>query len=854
MRKILQGLPFLFLLTLLLTSCSGEGKNTNAISSVTYDAEKERIEITATLDKETKNEYRHENIYLMEFLPHEAGADVSTLVPVSQAKADRKMEFSLPMREDSQTSLYSGFALAVFNRTSGYEKITEVKYIENPESLAASTEEYPSYPSIKGLYIGTLSEAASLGVRHTVVRVSVDELISNGKSKNDVTHTFNGDTYFFKKDIVSELDYKIKNLTEMGVEVLLEFTLDVPPKELDGSFSQLAASPNLSGKATSEENDSTPDTETHYAMTVDNGIGYRYLASMFEFMAARYTKPDKEFGFCGAFIIGHGVNNHESLNSDVPRTLEASADSYARLLRVAKTALISSYSNGKVFISLDGVWSYSESTATESGESTGALPTAERLNFGAEEYLSALAKSIRKAGDFDFGVAIIPSVADGKNDVWNYSASDYPDGERHLTIKNLSLITELLASPELLFSEEERELIIYDYTIPHVESDGNKEERRSAASYAYAYYMAQASGASAFIYNGQWDGMSADSVGGLMSVSASERAHTREIFEVFADIDTRDAGVSDTYRSLLSGTDFEEIYKEYKKDTEYRTVVSGKATTGKPKDIEDYTKTLLFDFSDGKKGDFYPYSGALFVEIEASEAYSGKNCLYSELYPLYLSDKAGVATKITPENFVGGKKLALSLNAEIPSGNVADLVLTLSQKTGDEAVFYSSTATIQEGNPQTVYFDISEADFDKDMGEVTMAILLVADSLPYPITDEEGYSTGFSLEISEASVLVSEASYVWLVILISLLLLLAIGAFIYFFILGRNNQNAQKRNSRPHPTSRQGNMRGPRGAMQGRGASGGRPHQGGKRRNAPRATPSPSQRQNGNPPRFTPRG
>ncbi len=838
MRKILYILPILSLLILILVSCSGGAQNANAISTVSYNPETERIEIKATLDKETAKEYRHENIYLMEFLPHEMEADVSTLVPVSQAKADRKMEFSLPYRTDSQTSLYSGFALAVFNRTSGYERITEIKHIENPESLAKSTEKYPEYPSIKGLYIGTLAEVEPLGVRHTVIRVSIDGLISDGKSKNDISYSFNGDNYFFKKDEVTALDYKIKNLTEMGVEVFLEFTLDTPPKELDSTTSKIAASPNLGRRDDSPEGEDK--TETHYAMSVDNAAGYRYLASAFEFIAARYTRTDKEFGFCGAFIIGHGVNNHQTLNADTARTLTSSAETYARLLRLAKTALISNYSNGKVFISLDGVWSYSADKSAD-GESTGALPSAERLNFGAEEYISAVADAIKKDGNFDYGIAVIPHAAYQKNDVWNYNASDYPDGEKHLTIKNLSLITELLSSPELLFSEEERELIIYDYTIPHLESEGADGERRSASSYAYAYYMALDAGVSAFIYNGQWDGMSEGRDGGLISVTSSERAHTRKIYEVFADIDRYEAGVPDTYKSLLSGTDFEETYKENKKETEYRDVVSGKSTASKPKDIDDYTITTLFDFSDGKKGNFYPYSGALFIEIGESDAFAGKSCLFAELYPLHLADKAGVAAKISPESFAGGKKLALSLKSEIPSGNVADIILTLSQKMGEESVFYSSSATIQAGNPQTVYFDISELDMDDENGDVTMAILLVADSLPYPLTDEEGYTSGFSLEISEASVLVSEASYVWLIILISLILLSAIGVFIYFFVLGRNNR------------SRHGNMRG-RGVTQGRGTHGGRPPQSSNRPNVPRANNGPAQRPTGNPPHFTPRG
>lgn len=858
--KVFFALSLAMLLFASLFSCVGDDERVNAVTSVKYSEKADKLKISATLDRETAKAYKRETIYLMEIPAHNSIDDIVTLIPAAQAKAGKKMSFEIPLKNGAKTCLYSGFALAIFDKTEGYVALGDVRYVENPEALASNEEEYPVFSSAKGLYISSLSDAAELGVRHTVIRIPVEDYISIGDVDGEIACSFDGNTFYINKNKIAELDYKVKNLTDAGIEVFFEFTLDTSPDALPNKLSFLplkqkktemggiaGAVGSGNNASFNEQGSSLSAPNVHYAISMKSGESYQHLAAFFEFFAERYTREDGKYGFAAAYIIGQGVNSLGTTNSDDARTLADTTDSYARLLRLAATALRSKYANGRVYTSLNNVWNCSDSEGIsvaqkdtgistqaetlgeEAGESISAhvqggdnLPKPLRTEFGGSEYLTALVKNIAKAGSFDFGVALIPNASDiNSSSVWMDEKAVNAQTTVNLTVKNLSVLSEFLSRESMLLDGKERDIILYNYQISASTPDA------MAASYAYAYYKATEAGADAIIYNGQWDNATGNGSTGLWQMdSAGEPFEPRAIYTVFKNIDVKGMGETEQAKARI-GAEWSALYSKYSKKVQTALVSTGSAVnTPDTKALAKLSDKILYDFSEGYNYGFYPSDSAIYVEV-ADDASGGK-VLRAALSPRYKGEKVGIRSgDIDYETLSSAKIITVALCAKIPDSNTSRITLALSQSNDKGSSFFSSVATVQASNWQTVYFNLDSIKLDKDFGPVKMNLWLEADGIPIRLDGNEPLgnggeaaeiSTGYELDIKSISV-ASKKKGISVIAIILVIIILVVLGFVAYKFFGGNRPNKQRagRGGYPRPQNR------PVGAPPRMAGAGGRP-------------------------------
>ncbi len=805
-EKIFLFVAFLALIltiSFLLSSCSGSGERISEIKSIKYDKEEGGIIVSASLDSSDVREFRGETVYLIEIPANSDVSEITTLIPVSQARSGAEMTFSLPLKEGARTMLYSSFVLAVFDRERGYIPLCDAKCIENPSSLALNTAPYPTYSSIKGLSIVSSSEAVAMGTKHTVIRIEIEDHLLAEASDAAISYIFDGSPYYYNAERIAELDYKIKTLSGAGIEVFLEFSLGASFESLPLALSPLSSKQTPMGDG--EENCN------NYAISVDSGGGYRYMAAFFEMLAERYTRPDGKYGFAAAYIIGNGANSA----LDDARTLSERASSYGKLLRIASGALRSKYAHGKVFVSLDNKWALqNEADIPAQNTENPAAPVAQRTAFGGAEFLTALRKGLDSIGFYDYGVALIPNSPEDDSDITNDSlARDAKDTE-FITFKNLSVAREHIGP--------ETELILYRCEI------SSEDETAMARSYAYAYMMAEKNGASAFIYNGQWDRATGNGDSGLWKTDSAGIAYEkREICHIYADIDKVGATVS--------------YYPEELKGSASFYLTSGGGSTFAPeknKALKKAEKVSLFDFSDGKSHDFFPSDSAKYIEIST---FVGANALKSALQPKYDGENVGVRSSPFPYEKLG-KALAVSavVSADPGEGNTALVTLALAQNGKEKSIFHTSSVSIQASNRQTVYFDISDSKLDPNLGDITLYLWVrnegarssLYDGTEVPVEKEQL----LYIESMTAHIKKGNGATIAIIIIIALLSLLALAYFVFFSRKGntkppqsprmpmggrgpmtRGVQNGRRpmppSMQRPHRSSPRGQMP-PRGQMQ----------------------------------------
>ncbi len=766
-----------FILSALMSSCSQrEEKEGSRILSASYNTESRLIEISSVLSSADIREFRGETIYLIEIPANSSAADIKTLIPVSQAKAGAEMTFSIPLIDGARTRLYSSFVLAAFDNANGYIALSDAAYIDNVDALAKNKSNYPSYSSIKGLSIASSSDALSLGVKHTVLRLPIEDYIIYEGTKGAQTYIFDGNSHYYDGAKIAELDYKVKNLSGSGIEIYFEITLDTHPSLLSSQMLPLA-----SMQGTYEEENEAEG----YAISASNGDSYRQLAAFFEFLAERYTREDGKYGFAAAYIIGRGVNSPSSAWKDDARTLSESVERYSKLLSIASTALRSKYANGKIFVSIDNKWNIEREEEKDEDELNPAAPIPLRTEFGGAEFLDALKKQTENAPGLYYGVALIPNCSENSSEIWRDKGAKESGESEFLTIKNLGEARSLIG--------EEKELIIYNFGI------SAENEISMAASYAYAFLKAVESNASAFIYNGQFDFATGNGKTGLFTSPQGENEpEKRKIYDVFQKIDVIDEP-QPKYVETKIGKEWNLLWDKYGEDIRSLDMTSSWGSGEKRPDESSFSEQIIFNFSEGKSFDFFPSDSTSYIEIGE---YLGDRVLKSGMLPKYKGENMGVRSAPIPFDIIGSaEKISTYISADSGEGNTATLTLALTQSGAEKSVFHASKVNIQSSNRQKVTFDISEARLRKELGDVTMYIWVESRIGRSPYY-EGAEAQDLLLYIENISATIKQegkgAVFIIIAVILALVVLFVFG---FLFILSK-----RRLPERPMPPQR-GNMR-----------------------------------------------
>ena len=99
----------------------------------------------------------------------------------------------------------------------------------------------------------------------------------------------------------------------------------------------------------------------------------------------------------------------------------------------------------------------------------------------------------------------------------------------------------------------------------------------------------------------------------------------------------------------------------------------------------------------------------------------GARVLRAELEARYKGEKMGVRSAPVPyETLKKAKQLIAVIKADTTEGNTANVTLCITQSGASESILFSSDVSVQAGNRQTVYFDLSALALDEKLGDVTL--------------------------------------------------------------------------------------------------------------------------------------
>lgn len=379
-------------------------------------------------------------------------------------------------------------------------------------------EEYPRAISKKGLQVEIVDDALALGVKHAALNFDLARLFDPMGASENPAWEFGGKTHRFRQSYLEQMDGQIRALSERGVLVHLIVLVYASP---DAAVNRVLLHPGYSTNAPNRLS----------AFNTASEDGRQWFSAAMEFLAERWSRPDRQHGRVVGYILGNEVNSHWWWSNMGRVTMEEFAEDYLRTVRLAHQAIRRQSSWARVYLSLEHHWNIRYPAGDE------------RQAFSGRVFLDYFARRAREQGDFDWHLAFHPYPENlFEPRFWNdASARMTPDTPR-ITFKNLAVLTEYLRRPELLLGGRPRRVILSEQGF-HT-PDGADGETIQAAAYCYAYKKVEAlEGIDAFILHRHVDH---DHEGGLWlglrrnKPAGGEPRPKKKIYACFRAADTEE--------------------------------------------------------------------------------------------------------------------------------------------------------------------------------------------------------------------------------------------------------------------------------------------------------------------------
>ncbi len=736
---------------------------TDGVSSVTLNSRGNKLTVRSVLSSDFIAKNPHSTIYLFELGAGDNSSSLASLTPVYSFRASSKSSWSATLYEGSLSRLFCFYVLASKNEAGEYAAIGSAVPVLNPEVLAARTYAYPAAVSIKGIETESVADALSLGASHVVLNIKIEDYIaipdpSVPETLQTVEYIYNGITYHFSAAALLALDGKIKTLSDESITVYLRFILGTQPSELPDKLKCLGYSGSPAAGC--------------YAINIFNSGCSGYIAALFSLFSERYTRPDGECGFCGSFIIGSDVNNSSVSNSAGADTDAASyAAAYERLVRIARTALVSNYKYGRVYISLGSNWN-----AALSGSKCAA-------DSSASNFLSSFSAIASASGDYNWGVASSAYALDpADSSIWDDPLATGASSQ-YLSPANISVLTYAL-SKNYTFLGSMRSTVICSFGVHGDKADASSLAQQ-ASSYAYAYYKAAADGAVGALIYSTLDDASGDThqYGLRSSGNGGAKGLRKPVWDIFASIDTKNDGAVGA-ASALAGSEFAYLYNSLSSSVKLKNSLTGVSAAVTNAGI--YRRLSVFDFTKGELSGFSLVSSAGILDLSPV---SGKPALRI----LNIGD-AGISCSGVGSHTAKDSDYLLVDIANADSGG--QVTLRLSQNAKNGYIAYESTAAYNAGK-QIISFDIS--DFSKSIASGSFNISLWFS----PSSAEKPYEISISgIEAADAEAAASPVLWIIVIsVIIFFLLLMLIAVFSRMIHRFKRRRAGIKRDGSGRPSS-----------------------------------------------------
>ena len=500
------------------------------IDSCLVDTGINRIVVSASAEGILESDDKY--YYLFAIKSHADGI-AEEIIPLKEVRKGEQVKFHIPRYfAGTEGGIFHKFVVAV-KKDGVYLPVSEPRYITNPEAAAKYRSGRKTAVSKKGLLVDPNKlrspELDDLGVRHAAYNIPVSRILGHSTDgiHETIYYKYNGKSYAFNGQVMSEYDLVFGTLSAKGIEVTAILLNDV-----SHAYPQLLHPLSRSGIG------SAP----YYAFNATDDEGCEYLAAIGSFLAERYSGKGGR-GLVSNWIIGNEVNARKEWNYMEHVSLETYVEEYARAYRIFYNAIKSVNGDSQIYISLDQQWDRNLSG---------------NADYDARDMLDEFNRQMKREGNIDWGLAYHPyNVPLTTPYTWNSSkyvvkSADTP----MLSMANIAVVTDYMEREEFLTEDGE----VRSISLSELGYTSSLGENVQAAAIVYAYKKAEANRhIDAILFSRQTDAVEEIAQGLALGINHADGSH-KFTYNVYKYMDRDEDGkYTDFAKGIIGISDWSQI-------------------------------------------------------------------------------------------------------------------------------------------------------------------------------------------------------------------------------------------------------------------------------------------------------
>lgn len=299
----------------------------------------------------------------------------------------------------------------------------------------------------------------SLGITSVTVNIMVNSFFRSKPSPQNIPFQYLGDTYYVDKKQVSRLDETFLSTSKRNIEVSAILLIEKASKSIDKEIGRILEHPDC-------------DPSGIYSMpNLTTPKGVQYYSAVLDFLANRYSRPDKKYGRIHHWIIHNEVDAGWVWTNAGEKTALVFMDIYHKSMRMSHNIARKYNSNSKVFITLTHYWNW----------------TSNPHFYHSKELLEQLLQYSKAEGDFEWAIAQHPypeSLREPKT--WLDKKVSFDFDTQLITFKNLEVLDAWVKQPEVLFKGKTKRLVYLSENGTNSPTYSEQDLKEQAAGMAYA--------------------------------------------------------------------------------------------------------------------------------------------------------------------------------------------------------------------------------------------------------------------------------------------------------------------------------------------------------------------------------
>lgn len=364
----------------------------------------------------------------------------------------------------------------------GPEESGNMKPLEGPgfvTDLVGASVFSASYPKFRTKK--TLSECGEdyekLQIEQTVLNINLPAIMTFSPKKEDLEFQVNGESYFFLKKKIDEIDRFMEQAA--GRKIAVTAILLNSPRLFDSTGEKELLDACIHPDFDWEEKNAFIS-----AFSMKTKAGQGCYQAFVEFLASRYGAGEEKRRSLKGMIVSNEIDSQYIWGNAGEKTVEEYMEEYTQTLRLTYLAGRKYYDHLRVYVSLDHLFNISYAQASY-------FDLQPKRYYCGRQILEFLNQNGQKDGNFDWSVAYHPYPEDLNHpDFYNDRTVSFYFSTPRITYKNIEMLPAYLAQKRFLYRGQERRIILSEQGFNS--KDDGITEYQGAAAYVLAYEKVKA--------------------------------------------------------------------------------------------------------------------------------------------------------------------------------------------------------------------------------------------------------------------------------------------------------------------------------------------------------------------------